>query len=108
MGLLNAASALRVIVEVDYLRQGGYAIVIVRLSVSSFAQKHPNGFAWNFGGRLAMGLNFGCDPDRGPETGKTALAEVCIVPVVLVISVVDVVVVVVPSGRGLAYSGPIH
>jgi len=42
-----------------YLRQGGYVIVAVCLSVclsvSNFAQKLPNGFAWNFQGRLAMG-----------------------------------------------------
>ena len=36
------------------LRQGGYVIVVVCLFVSNFAQKLPNGFAWNFQGRLAM------------------------------------------------------
>jgi len=45
--------------EVYYLCQGGYIMVIVHLfvslSVSNFAQKLPNGFAWNFQGRLAMG-----------------------------------------------------
>jgi len=29
--------------------------LFVCLSVSTFAQKRPNGFAWNFQGRLAMG-----------------------------------------------------
>ena len=28
-----------------YLRQGGYVIVVLCLSVSKFAQKLPNGFA---------------------------------------------------------------
>ena len=38
----------------------------VCLSVSNFAQKLPNGFAWNCQGRLAneQWLNFGGDPDR--------------------------------------------
>jgi len=35
-------------------RQGGYAIVVVCLSVSNFAQKRQNGFLWNFHGRLAV------------------------------------------------------
>ena len=40
-----------------YLRQGGYVFVAVYLFVcclfvSNFAQKLPNGFAWNFQGRL--------------------------------------------------------
>jgi len=43
----------------DYLRQGGYVIVIVCLYVClpviNFAQKLPNGFAQNFQGRLATG-----------------------------------------------------
>jgi len=68
----------------NYLRQGGYVLAVVCLSVclivSNFAQKLPNGFAWNFQGRLAMGqrLNFGDDPrirdpDTDPyrDTGKT-------------------------------------
>ena len=42
-----------------YLRQGGYVFVVVCLSVclsvSNFAQKLLNGFAWNFKGRLTMG-----------------------------------------------------
>jgi len=41
-----------------HLRQGGYVIVVVCLfvclSVINFAQKRPNGFSWNFQGRLAM------------------------------------------------------
>jgi len=32
-----------------------FVCLLVRLSVSNFAQKLPNGFAWNFQGRLAMG-----------------------------------------------------
>jgi len=43
-----------------YLRHGGYVIVVVCLSVSHFAHLYP---------------------DR--DTGKTALAEVCTVPVLL-------------------------
>jgi len=43
----------------NYLRQGGYVIIVVCLFVclfvSNFAQKLPNGFTWNFQGRLAMG-----------------------------------------------------
>jgi len=39
----------------------------VCLSVSNFVQKHPNGFAWNFQGRLAVSkqLNFGGNLDTG-------------------------------------------
>jgi len=57
-----------------YLHQGGYVFVVVCLFiclfVSNFAQKRPNGFAWNFQGRLAMAseqkwLNFDGDPDQG-------------------------------------------
>jgi len=41
------------------LRQSGYVFIVVGLSVfflfvRTFAQKLPNGFAWNFQGRLAM------------------------------------------------------
>jgi len=40
----------------SYLRQGGYVFVVVCLSVClSVTQNLPNGFAWNFQGRLAMG-----------------------------------------------------
>jgi len=38
-----------------HLRQGGYVVVIVCLSLSNFAQKLPNRFAWNFQGRLPVG-----------------------------------------------------
>jgi len=42
-----------------YLRQGGCVIVVVclfvSLTVSNIAQELPNGFAWNFQGRLGMG-----------------------------------------------------
>jgi len=45
--------------QIHHLRQGWYVIVVVCLSVclsvSNFAQKLPNGFAWNFQGRLVMG-----------------------------------------------------
>jgi len=37
------------------LRQRGHVFVVVCLFVSNFAQKLPNGFAWNFHERLAMG-----------------------------------------------------
>jgi len=44
---------------VNYLRQGGYVIVVVclfvSLTVSNFAQKLLNGFAWNVHRRLIMG-----------------------------------------------------
>jgi len=41
-------------VEHVYLRQGGYAIVVVSQFLSNFSQKRPNGFAWNFQERLAI------------------------------------------------------
>ena len=54
-------------------------------------QKLPNGFAWNFHGRLAMRqwtkwLNFGGDTDPDPDRDavKTALVEVFTVPALLV------------------------
>ena len=61
-------------------------------SVSNFAQKLPNGFAWNFQGRLTMNkwLKFGGDPDHGSGTdpdrheNSCALAEVYTVPVLQV------------------------
>ena len=40
--------------EFHDLRQGGYVFIVVCLSVSNSAQKLPNGFAYNFKGRLAM------------------------------------------------------
>jgi len=52
---LSLSSLLLLSLLFYYLRQGGYVIVVVCLSVSNFAQKVPNGFAWNFQGRLAMG-----------------------------------------------------
>jgi len=42
-------------VDIYYLRQGGYVFVVVCLSISNFAQKLLNRFAWNFQRRLAMG-----------------------------------------------------
>jgi len=73
-----------------YLRQGGYVFVVVCLpvclSVSNFAQKLPNGFAWSFQGRLAndriLVANRIIDSYR-----RRALAEVCTVPVLLVLLV---------------------
>ena len=46
-----------------------FLCLFVRLFVSNFEQKLPNGFGWNFQGRLAMGqwkkwLNSGGDPDQ--------------------------------------------
>jgi len=57
------------------LCQGGYVIIIVCcLFVSNFAQKLPNGFAWNFqqkAGNRPMNkwLNFGGDLICGLDTG---------------------------------------
>jgi len=60
----------------NYLRQGGCnrRCTSVCLSVSNFAQKLRNGFAWYFQRRLTMGqwtigLNFGGDPDHRLDTG---------------------------------------
>jgi len=88
-----------------YLRQGGFVFVVVCLSVclsvSSFAQKLLNGFAWNLQGRLATdqwtNIKFWWrSPTDSPGGGtdiatlvRCALAEVCSVPVVLVHSVID-------------------
>ena len=82
-----------------YLRQGAWRRLCFRrclsvcLSVSNFAQKLPNGFAWNIQGRLAneqlikfwwrygSGSGYGPDPNTGPDpdpwsdTGKTCLGR---------------------------------
>ena len=71
--------------------------LFVCLPVSSFAQKLPNGFAWNFQGRLAIGQR--TNPKFWWRSGwririririatlvRRALAEICIV-VLLVLSV---------------------
>jgi len=67
---------------------------ILVLSVSNFAQKLLNGFAWNFGRRLAMDQwTIKLWWRSGPRIwirmliatlGRRALAEVCTVPVLLV------------------------
>jgi len=36
-------------------KEDTFSVLFVCLSVSNFARKLPNGFAWNFQGRLAMG-----------------------------------------------------
>ena len=52
-----------------------FSSLFVCLSVGNFAQKLPNGFAWNFQGKLAMTeplnkwLNFGGDTDHHLDTG---------------------------------------
>jgi len=60
-----------------YLRQRGYVIVVVYLFVclfvSNFAQKLPNGFVWEFSGKLGNGpvnkrLNIDGDPNHGSES----------------------------------------
>ena len=73
-----------------YLCQGGYVFVVVCLpvclSVSNFAQKLPNGFAWSIQGTLAydqiLVANRIMDSYR-----RRALAEVCTVSVLLVLLV---------------------
>jgi len=62
-----------------------FSSLFVCLSLSNFVQKLPNGFAWNFQGRLAIDqlnkwLNFGRDPDHGypdpsRDTGRTCLGR---------------------------------
>jgi len=54
-----------------YLRQGGYAIVVVCLSVSNFVQKTSERICIKFPGRVSNGpmnkrLNFGGDPCSDP------------------------------------------
>jgi len=39
----------------DVMFSSLFVCLSVCLSVSNFVQKLPNGFAWNFKGRLAMG-----------------------------------------------------
>jgi len=41
--------------HINDLREEGCVIVVVCLSVSNFAQKLSNGFAWDFQRMLAMG-----------------------------------------------------
>jgi len=64
----------------SYLRHAGrfhrclsaclFVCLLACLFVSNFAQKLPNGFTWNFQGRLAMDrLNFGGDPGHHLDTG---------------------------------------
>jgi len=71
--------------RVYYLRQGGYVIVIVglsvSLSVSNFAHKLLNGFCMKFSGKVGNGpmnkwLNFGGDPNN--ESGYGSKSKTCI------------------------------
>ena len=67
-----------------YLRQGGYVIVVVCLSVclsvcKQLCLKTSERICMKFSGKVG---NTDSDPDH--DSGKTALAEVCTAPVLLV------------------------
>jgi len=76
----------------DYLRQEGYVIVVVCLSVSNLVQKRLNRLAWNFHGRFAMANEQKTIRIRIciriririATLRRRSLAEVCTVPVLLV------------------------
>jgi len=58
MNFISEENNLQITAENNYLRQGRLCFrrcLSVCLFVSNFAQKLPNGFAWNFHRRLAMG-----------------------------------------------------
>ena len=85
-----------------YLRQGGYVFVVLCLSVCLFVwatlrKKLPNGFAWNFQGRLAMGQrtnDYIMVAIRIATLVRCTLAEVRTVPVLLVIFTIIVFIII--------------
>jgi len=65
---------LHTIVTITSAKEDMFSSLFVCLFVSNFAQKLPNGFAWNFQAKLAMGkwtkwLDFSGDPDYRLNTG---------------------------------------